>query len=353
MFEVNDQKYAEFDADNVFELYDMPIEIGAPEELAPGVFWLRTPLPFALDHINLWMLEDGDGWVIVDTGIKSAKTKAIWEAVEKSWIGGRPVNKIICTHHHPDHVGLAGWLQTRHSAALYMTHREWLTGRVFTTDKTEETEHNSNEFYRMAGLENPDKVTNTISIKTFSTLTTPLPRSFVSIRHRDKININGHEWHVIVGSGHSPEHACLYSKFHKLLISGDQVLPGITPNISVPPAEPYANPLLDFLRSLILISELPSDTTVLPSHGLPFQGLRRRIVEIGNHHLEHLAHLRQVLEPDMTIRDATRVLFPRTSNDMDLRLATGETAAHLNYLLAQGSLQRQTDGDGLWRYVLT
>jgi glyoxylase-like metal-dependent hydrolase (beta-lactamase superfamily II) len=259
---------------------------GETIRIAPGVEWLHMPLPFALDHINLWLLEDGPGWTIVDTGYAMVETMVRWERIFGERLGGLPVTRIIVTHHHPDHIGLAAWLAKRWQAPLWTTEKEWLSARLMTCgpDDSGTLRH---DFARPAGLGEAASKLFAEHHQGYRRSVPSVPLSFQRLADRQIIEIGGREWSVIVGEGHSPELACLYCAETGVLIAGDQILPKILPNVSVQAHEPNGDPLSRFLRSLdMLRAAIPPRTLVLPSHNLPFSGLHLRIDALAAHPTE-------------------------------------------------------------------
>jgi len=211
-------------------------------DVAPGVKWQRMPLPFALNHINLWALEDGDGWTLVDTGMKTPQTAATWETILAGPLAGRPIKRVICTHMHPDHVGMAGWLTRRFNCPLWMTRLEYVTCRMLVADTGREAPADGLGFYGAAGWSPADLERYKARFGEFGNMVYTLPDSFHRLSDRDEIVIGQHRWQAVIGRGHSPEHLCLYCPELRVLISGDQVLPKITSNVSVFPTEPAADP---------------------------------------------------------------------------------------------------------------
>jgi glyoxylase-like metal-dependent hydrolase (beta-lactamase superfamily II) len=230
-----------------------PLQPGATQRVAPGIEWLRMPLPFALDHINLWLIEDGDGWTIVDTGYAMAETTALWERIFAGRLGGRPVTRIVVTHHHPDHIGLGGWLCERWQVPLWISEKEWLFARMLTGNSNDEADL-SRAFGHRAGLDQAASEIFAEHHRGYRRGVPSVPASFERLSGGSEVEIGGQLWQVIVGEGHSPELACLYCAETGVLISGDQVLPKISPNVSVHAYEPNGNPLARFLLSLFSFS---------------------------------------------------------------------------------------------------
>ena len=327
---------------------------GSAKELAPGVWWMRMPMPFALDHINLWALRDGDGWALVDTGVWSTDTAGAWRQLFAGVLDG-PVTRVFVTHMHPDHIGMAGWLTRKFGCRLWISRLEYLSCRSLGADTGREAPDDGIAFYRRAGW-NDEAIENyRTRFGGFGKLIYALPDSYRRLHDGEDIAIGAHRWRVVVGTGHSPEHACLYCPELKLLISGDQVLPGISSNVSVFPVEPDANPLADWLDSLDKLERtIADDVLVLPSHNQPFRGLHRRISALRDSQLRALDRLRQALQQPQRVVDVFGALFSRpiTADNMLMSLATGESVAHLNYLLARGEVTMSINADGCAWYQM-
>jgi glyoxylase-like metal-dependent hydrolase (beta-lactamase superfamily II) len=323
---------------------------GGVIEIRPGVLWVRMPLPMALDHINLYLLEDDHGWWIVDTGLRGDDTQALWEQVFATALGGKPVTGIVCTHCHPDHVGQAGWLSERWRAPLHMTLGEYYTARVFATPISEGSAWEALDFYRRAGAPQAFLDAFARRSKGFSGLVEPLPRSFHRVSAGERLCIGGHEWEAVIGQGHSPEHLCLLDRGRKLLISGDQVIPRITSNVSVLAIEPEANPLEGWLDSHERFLALPDDVLVMPAHNTPFHGLHTRLRALIAHHEHHLHALEQACAAPRTAAELLPVMFRRELGPEIIGMAFGECLAHLHLLRARGLVERELGGDGLYRY---
>ncbi len=320
-------------------------------EVAPGVLWLRMPLPMALDHINLYLLDDGDGWWIIDTGIGGKTTQGHWLRIFEHELGGRPVKAVLATHMHPDHVGQAGWLCERWRVPLYMTFGEYYSARVFSAMTADDIGWTTETYFQQVGMgpEHVDAMRR--NWRGFGSVAERLPGAFRRLAEGTTLGIGGHEWRVMVGRGHSPEHACLYSESLGVLLSGDQVIPRISPNVGVMPTEPEADPLALWFDSLRRFRSLPEDTLVLPAHNTPFRGLHPRLNALIAHHEDHLLALEQACaESPRCARDLLPVLFSRELDASQLGMALGECVAHLNHLYLAGRLLREVhDGVHLYR----
>jgi glyoxylase-like metal-dependent hydrolase (beta-lactamase superfamily II) len=323
---------------------------GEALQVAPGAWWIRMPLPFALDHINLWLLEDGDGWTIVDTGIGLEATWSLWERVLAGPMGGRPVRRIVVTHYHPDHVGSAAWLAERTGAPVWMTTGEFLSAHAARDDTAGFDRATGIAFFGLNGLDVsaiPEKMR---SGNRYRKGVPELPRTYRRMLHGDTLAIGGHDWRVICVHGHAPEHAALHCPSLDLLISGDQVLPRITTNVGVWGNQPEANPLRLYLDSFARFADIPGSVRVLPSHDRVFEGLHPRIIQLGAHHAERLEKLLAACDRPVTAFEVLPVLFRRKLDEHQMAFAMGEAIAHLHYLHAEGKVTRVTD-DGVRRFV--
>ncbi|MEO7939144.1 MAG: MBL fold metallo-hydrolase [Burkholderiaceae bacterium] len=332
-------------------------QVGTAREIVPGFLWLRMPLPFALNHINLWAARDGDGWAAFDTGVQTCETAAAWHQL--CGAGGalaQGLTRLFVTHMHPDHAGMAGWLTRKFDCQLSMTRLEYLTCRVLAADTGREAPDDGVIFYRAAGWGEEGIETYRARFGGFGKFMHALPDSYRRLRDGELLRIGGNEWRVVIGSGHSPEHACFYSEALKLLISGDQVLPRISSNVSVFPTEPDADPMGDWLASIDkLRREVPDDVLVLPSHNEPFRGLHARLDYLERSQHQALDRLRLALVEPKRAVDVFAELFGRPigSESNLLGMATGESVAHLNYLRHRGRAVKTVDGDGVTWYRAT
>jgi glyoxylase-like metal-dependent hydrolase (beta-lactamase superfamily II) len=314
--------------------------------LADGVTWLRMPLPFSLDHINLYLLRDTGGWVIVDTGLDTNTTRGVWRRVFADGMDNDPATHVVVTHLHPDHAGCANFLVSEFDVDLWMTRDEYLLCRVLIADTGAAAPPEGERFYRAAGFTNEQIGLYKENFGMFGKFVKGMPQSYRRMQDGERLEFAGHEWDVIVGRGHSPEHACLYDRQRNILISGDQILPTISPNISVWPTEPHANPLGDFFTSIDRLErELDEDVLVLPAHGKPFRGAHVRLEELRKEHTERLEILLDNARQPRRVVDVFPDLFGRAINDGNRIMATGEALAHLLYLVATGDLTAVTDDD--------
>lgn len=324
--------------------------LGQAIEVAPGVLWLRKAVPGGVNHVNVWALADGDGWTLVDTGMQTTETVASWETAFLSALAGRRVSRVICTHMHPDHIGMAGWLTRRFDCQLWITRLEYVTCRMLTVDASREVPVDAVRFYRAAGWNDEAIEVYKARLGAFREYLYALPDSFRRVTDGDELEIGGRIWQAVIGRGHSPEHLCLYCPELAVLISGDQVLPRISSNVSVYPDEPEANPLADWLASIASIPHrVADDALVLPSHNEPFRGLHARLRQLNNWHEEVLGRLRHALREPKRVMDVFEILFRRRVSSDVLPFATGEAIAHLNYLIHRRQAVREIDaGDIAW-----
>ncbi|MDP9876294.1 glyoxylase-like metal-dependent hydrolase (beta-lactamase superfamily II) [Variovorax boronicumulans] len=330
---------------------------GKSIEVADGVHWIRMPLPYSLDHINLWALDDGDGWAVVDTGVRTEETVAVWRELFANSPDTRGLTRVFVTHMHPDHVGMAGWLTRKFGVRLWMTRSEYLMCRVMVSDTGREAPDDAIAFYRRAGWGEAAIETYRTRFGNFGKHIHPLPDSFRRLRDGEVLRIGAHDWRVVTGNGHSPEHACLYCPDLKVLISGDQILPRISSNVSVSPVEPDADPMADWLASLAKLKrEVPDDVLVLPSHNECFRGLHARIDRLQHGQERSLDRLRNALKTPKRAVDVFTSLFARSIAESDvplLGMATGESLACLNYLRHRGEIACDIADDGVAWYRLT
>ena len=316
------------------------------------MLWLRMHLPFSLNHINVWALEDGDTWTVVDTGMQTTEAAAAWQTALSGALRGRPIGRVICTHMHPDHIGMAGWLTRRFDCPLWTTRLEYLTCCTLVADTGREAPADAIRFYRAAGWSSDAIEQYKSRFGSFGKMVYALPDSYRRVVDSEELLIGGRIWRAVVGRGHSPEHLCLYCPELRLLISGDQVLPKITSNVSVFPAEPEADPLTEWLDSLASIKlAVPDDVLVLPSHNEPFQGLHARIEQLIEGHEQALIRLNESLAERKTASDVFGILFRRRLSGELLTMATGESVAHLNCLIRRGQATRQMDASGVAWYA--
>jgi glyoxylase-like metal-dependent hydrolase (beta-lactamase superfamily II) len=324
---------------------------GETFEIAPGVHWLRMPLPFALDHINLWALEDERAWTLVDCGIGDEGTRALWDRIFAGRFATHPVQRIIVTHHHPDHAGLALWLTERTGAEFWMPQAEYFAAHAHREGAAGFGFDNVIAMFTRNGLAGENLALLQQRQSNYRSRVPGFPSSYRRLMEGQTLRIGGRAWRVVMGYGHAPEHAALYCEELGVLISGDMVLPKISTNVSVWSNEPEGNPLALFLDSISRYAELPATTLTLPSHGLPFRGLRERVVQLKEHHRLRLAELQEACDTPKAAQDVLDTLFRRKLDTHQLFFAMGEAMAHLHFLHYEGRLERSAGADGVVRYV--
>lgn len=334
--------------------WDTPPDHGtAAIEVAPGVVWLRMPLPMKLDHVNIYALDEGDSWTIIDTGFSSEQSKAIWAEALAGPLGGKPVSRVVVTHHHPDHVGLAGWFQTEHGAELVTTRTAWLTARMLTLDTQAVATAETLSFYRQSGM-HTDILEKRINDRpfNFADVVDPMPLGYTRVKQDDTIVMGGRTWDVHIGNGHAPEHATFWSRDDNLVIAGDQILPSISPNVGVYATEPMADPIGEWLEACERLAPLArADHLVLGGHKLPFTGLPKRMAQLIENHHGALKRLMAFIETPKAAAECFPPLFKRKIGEAEYGLALVEAVAHLSHLYQIGHATRSLrQEDGAWVY---
>jgi glyoxylase-like metal-dependent hydrolase (beta-lactamase superfamily II) len=326
-----------------------PPEGDAAVEVADGVLWLRLALPFRPDHLNVYALDEGDGWTLVDTGLGTDACREAWAGLLAGPLDGRPVGRVILTHHHPDHVGLAGWFQVR-GAELWATRTAWLQARMLTLDVQERPPPETLAFWRAAGMDAELLAERSVTRPfNFADVVAPMPLGFRRIVEGEEIVAGGRRWRVEVGHGHAPEQATLWGLDHDLVIAGDQILPAITPNLGVYATEPDADPVGEWLASCARLGALADDRQLgLPGHGRPFLGLPARLDELARDARDALARLEAFLDAPRRADDCFQALYGRRIGASQYGLALAETLGHLNRLRHSGTVARRKGSDGAW-----
>jgi glyoxylase-like metal-dependent hydrolase (beta-lactamase superfamily II) len=319
-----------------YPLGDALPESGRCIEVAPGIKWIRMALPFALNHINLWLLRDEmdgvAGWSVVDTCIHRDEAKAQWEDIFAHELEGLPILRVIVTHMHPDHIGLAHWLCERWNAPLWISGLDYQVARLACLAPTSFGGARTAAFFAQHGLNDAETQSKLLNRRDyFTTLVPSVPDDYHRLLDGQTLRIGAHTWRCISGYGHAPEH--------------------ISTNVSVYESEPEADALALFLGSIDKFRPLPEATQVLPAHGKPFTGLHERIQQLHDH---HRAHLDKVLEAcrqqPCSAADIIPVLFTRAMDFHQTTFALGESVAHLHALWYAGKLLRTRGPDGVLRF---
>ncbi len=331
--------------------FDTPPAEGEATEIAHGILWMRLPLPMALDHVNVYALDDGDGWTVIDTGFASKRSRAIWQRLLDGPLAGKPVTRVVVTHHHPDHVGLAGWF-IANGATLAMPRTGWLMARMLTLDVQEVPNAEAITFYTRAGMD-ADVLAKRKAERpfNFADCVVPLPLGYTRLTDGDTITMGGRTWDIRMGNGHAPEHATFWSRDDNMVIGGDQLLPSISPNLGVYPTEPEADPVSEWLTACETFQQIARpDHIVLPGHKLPFTGLPTRLRQLIDNHYGALARLLDHLSAPQSAGECFMPLFKRQVHGGEYGLALVEAVAHLNHLYQAGKVTRHLRHDGAWAY---
>ena len=317
---------------------------GTGMEVHDGIYWLRLPLPFALDHINVWLLDDGDAWTLIDTGPAARETQAAWEALFDSLVESKPVRRLVVTHYHPDHIGLLKWLNDRWHPQVYLSAPTLAHAQRMFGPDTAPLRSDLDDFCRAHGAPNPEFFSLFLSGGMYRRIVSGTVEQVNYLEDGAQISMGGRSWRAIMTNGHARGHISFYCEESALLISGDQVLPRITSNVSLFEDDPDTNPLQEYLASLQRIGALPETTEVLPSHGRIFRGLQHRIAEIEDSHRERTNKVLSICQQRVSTRDMIDRIFERELDDLNWMLAFGETLAHIRYLEQQGQIRAFQNG---------
>jgi glyoxylase-like metal-dependent hydrolase (beta-lactamase superfamily II) len=316
-------------------------------QIAPGILWARLPLPFRLNHVNVWLLRDADGWTIIDTGVDTPAARAIWEGLLVGPLADAPVNRLIATHGHVDHVGLSGWLVDKAGGAEFVsTLGEWMAAQIRIWDARTSNSSEVEKFLASHGCDAATVTSYDADRRRTQSMLGSLPGTLTRLRDGDTIRFGERDWQVIAAGGHAIEHASFWCEEDRILIAGDQILSRISPMIGVFPAVPEADPLAEYLASLPRFKALPADALVLPSHGLPFHGLHARVDQLAHHHELRLDDLARLMDKPRVAMELAHGLFTRAVEEGQGRAALAETLAHANYLVGRGRAERTTAPDG-------
>ena len=329
--------------------WEAPPATGKAIEVAEGILWVRLPLPMRLDHVNVYALDEGDHWTLIDTGMDLASARTVWQALLSGPLSGKPVGRVVLTHHHPDHLGLLGWFAER-GAEVWATRLGWHLGRMLQLDHNDTPPPEQLAFRRRAGMP-ADMLAAFTREKpfNFSQCTAPIPLGFHALVDGRSIRMGGRDWRIVFGHGHAPDHATFWSG--GLVLAGDQIIPGISSNIGVYPSEPEANPLADWLESCARLRGLAGDHLILPGHKLPFHGAAFRLTQLIENHEGALKRILAALASGpRTAAQLFTPIFKREIGGSQYGLALAEAVAHMNHLHQTGQVTRHLDETGAWLY---
>lgn len=323
-------------------LVNEPPAAGSLTALSESLLWLRLQLPFRLNHVNLWLIKDDAGWAVIDTGLGNEATQGIWGQIIVNQLGA-PLTRVIVTHYHPDHMGNAGWLTRTYGVPFHAPLTEWSYGKMLSLMPGADYQPTISAYYARFGLSEPEVKAMEDYGNHYARHVSPLPHTLNRLMHGDTLTLGSSRWQVMTFGGHAPEHACFYNAADNIFIAGDQVLPFISPNISVSFFEPEADPLSHYYASLKTLREqLPAQCLVLPCHGLPFRNLHVRLDELARHHDERLEQVRQLCATaPQSAAMLMRSLFPQELDRHQIMFAIGEAAAHANHLVVKGQLKKE------------
>ena len=331
-----------------YRFEDQVPEPGGVTEVADGVFWIRLPMWGRLNSINVWLLRDYDGWTIVDTGLHNDEVQKLWQSVFDNHLEGKPISRVIATHLHSDHTGNVGWITRKWDCELWMSRADFYMCKVMAADGPSDVPEDAIRFYRRAGFTEERLQRYRERFGQFGANIAPLPAGYRRITDGQYLDIGGREWRAVIGHGHAPEHVCLYCPELKLIIAGDQILPKITPNVSVQPSEPLANPLREWISSCDRFRELlPPNLLVLPAHQSLYEGVHERLTELIDWHEVALEKLYELCATPRRAVDVFPALFKSEITDMSYFPATGESIAHLHCALERRMLTFEVDEAGV------
>jgi glyoxylase-like metal-dependent hydrolase (beta-lactamase superfamily II) len=338
-------------SDDIVLPFPEPPAPGAAIEVADGVLWARMSLPVRLNHVNVWLIEEPDGWSVVDCGLDSSETREAWDKLAAGALRGRPVRRLIATHGHVDHIGLAGWFAKRFDVPFHATRSAWLWARITADARDKPTSAESIHFLNSHGCDPAHIDAYTKRRGPLQKLFGEPPLSFHRLKDGDEFKTGSRTWAVMTADGHADEHASFHCADYGTLIAGDQVLQRISPVVGVFAGEPFCDPLTDYLDSLERFGKLDGKALVLPSHGLPFTGLHPRVAQLQRHHQQRLDKAIQTLDRPMTGTEVSQVLFARAVEGGEWYLALAETLAHLHRLETEGLVTRAMDEKGVIRFA--
>ena len=331
------------------------LEINKPKfgeltKIASDLYWAHFELPFRLNHVNLFLMDTPEGILILDAGLKSDHSEEHWEALLNGPLKSKKFAGLLITHYHPDHIGMAGWLQKKLNIKCLTTEKELFTAKTFRSMPDDEYAKLFRNVFVRAGMSEEDIIAKGPATRLYKNRVYELP-DFEIIKAGHEIVSNDGKWKVRTDSGHSPEHISLLDKERKLYLSGDFLLPRISPNISDNFFDPLDDRLGEYLKYLNEIQEIGSETSVFPCHDWPFKEGMQRAKDLIKHHNHRLSLILEALnKKSITIMDSISIIFDRKIGDEQMHFAIGEARAHLIHLDVTGQVRSEVDDRGTVHY---
>ncbi|MEM6663407.1 MAG: MBL fold metallo-hydrolase [Pseudomonadota bacterium] len=301
-------------------------------------------MPMRLDHVNCYVIDDGDHWTLVDTGMNTSKVRGLWDGLLAGPLNGKPIGRLVLTHHHPDHVGLLGWFKEQ-GAEVWMTRYAYMAARMMTLDQPEQQPQEAVDFRLRAG-QPPDEVADYAKEAPWRMPVWPIPLGFKVINDGDTLQMGGRDWKVHFGHGHAWDHATFWTD--DVVLAGDQIIPGISSNVGVWAMEPEADTLSAWIESCHRLRTVASgtDPLILPGHKMPFRGVDFRLNQLIENHHGALRHIEKALkEGPRTAAQLFVPIFLRDIKGSQYGLALAEAVAHMNHLYLAGRVDRALVGD--------
>lgn len=328
-------------------------EEGGVEQVAPGIWRITMPLPFALRWVNAYLLQGDGEYCLIDAGLATPDAEAFMlQGLVAAGISPPQLSTMVLTHAHPDHIGLAGRFQQASGAPVFMLRMERQRMQGIWAAEDSQAVESVSTYYIKYGMPPEESALEKGAMAATRRLVT-VPQQVTSLEEGQQVRLAGELYEVIWTPGHADGHICLWRASDGVLIAGDHILPRISPNISLYPNS-RPNPLQDYLDSLKKVRDLPA-RLVLPGHGFPLTGLAARADELAKHHQERIEETMQIVAEVQgasgasTYQVAEGLFAGRLDSLQNRRFAFAEALAHLEYLRFEGRLMYREE-QGVVRY---